>query len=308
VILWNSDHDWVSFAFQSGRALDRGGHLIHIGNLAKTLAGQMAYVWPPSWVIAHLMLWRAIKEPESDSDRYFALIALAPIAIFDLIALFSTHSLPHWPMYGFLFAFPLVGRWCAEYAARRPSLTHISFATAAVFVPLAAGVFAAEARSAALTRAFYARAPRWELDWQSADWSVLAPALRDDKDFSFTDSFVVAPNWMQAAKIGYALGPGVPIEVAGDDPRHFQFLDAARLRSRHKGFFVAALEFKNEDARERAYRSALAGRFTPAGEARRITQALAGFPTFDILVLPITGDAASVGASPSGPSTRGPVR
>src|SRR5262249_1107636 len=100
-------------------------------------------------------------------------------------------------------------------------------------------------------------------------------------------TFVITPSWTQAAKIGAALDPLVAIEVLSDDPRHFQFMHYARMNTRTEGFFVAVLEFGKEDEAELSYRNTLKGRFTVTGAAKRIVQTCAGFPTFEILILPI---------------------
>ena len=286
VVLWNMSHGWISFAFQSGRGMATEGHLVHPGNFFITLVGQVAYMWPPIWLIAMACLWRGARDGASAADRFFVMVAAVPVVFFDLIALFSAHSLPHWSMSGFLFAFPLVGQWCSHFSQRRPALLRTSFATAAIVVPLLATGFAVQARTGAFTRLFYDRAPKFDVNWQIVDWSALTDTV-DGQDIKGADTFVVASNWMQAARIAYALGPDIPIEVLAGDPRHFQFMDDKRLSSRSTGFFIGALNFSDDAAREKAYRDSLDGAFVANGAPRRVTQRIAGFPVFDILILPI---------------------
>jgi len=60
-------------------------------------------------------------EPPRRSDRagwFFACLAIGPVALFALLG-FWTPVLPHWPMLGWLFAFPLLG--CA---LARLEITH----------------------------------------------------------------------------------------------------------------------------------------------------------------------------------------
>jgi hypothetical protein len=64
-------------------------------------------------------------------------------------------------------------------------------------------------------------------------------------------------------------------------------MDDKRLDTRSIGFFVGALKFGDEANAEKAYRDLLYGRFIVDGASRRITQRIAGFPVFEILVLPI---------------------
>jgi hypothetical protein len=90
----------------------------------------------------------------------------------------------------------------------------------------------------AATRLFYDRAPRFDVNWQIIDWTALTDkangnALKD------ANAYVVASNWMQAARIAHAHGLDIPIEVLPGDPRHFQYLANKRLNARSHGFFVA---------------------------------------------------------------------
>ncbi|QKC80975.1 glycosyltransferase family 39 protein [Mesorhizobium sp. NZP2077] len=285
VVLWNMDHDWISLAFQSGRGTANAGYLLHPGNLAVTLLGQALYVWPPLWAVAMACLWRGASG-DTEAGRLFVLLSAPSIIFFDLIALFSAHSLPHWSMSGFLLAFPLVGQWCGAFSLRRPRLLVVSIVVAAVVVPLLATGFAVQATTAALTRPFFQSAPKFDVNWQLVDWSALTDSKVAD-EIRRANGYVVASNWMQAAKLSYELGPNIPIEVLPGDPRHFQFMDNGPLAGRNTGFFIAALSFSDEAAHEQDYRVSLGGLFVVDGDARHITQRLSGFPVFDMLVLPV---------------------
>ena len=285
VVLWNMNHGWISFAFQSGRGMATDGHILHPANLAITLLGQAGYLWPPIWLVAMACLLRGARS-DTAADRFFVLLSLPTVAFFDLIALISAHSLPHWSMSGFLFAFPLVGQWCSRFSQRRPKLLTASFATAALVVPLLATGFAIQARTGAFTRLFYDRAPKYDVNWQIVDWSALTDTAGGN-EIRGANTYVVASNWMQAARIAYALGPDIPIEVLPGDPRHFQFMDDRRLDGRSLGLFVGALKFGDEAAGEKAYRDSLGSLFAVDGAPRHIAQRIAGFPVFDILVLPV---------------------
>ncbi|WP_296745305.1 glycosyltransferase family 39 protein [Mesorhizobium sp.] len=286
VLVWNMRHGWISLAFQSGRGMANEGHLLHPTNFGITLLGQAGYVWPPIWLIAMICLWRAARSPGSAADRFFLLIAALPVVFFDAAALFSSHSLPHWSMSGFLFTFPLVGQWCSDFAQRRPARLNASFAVAAIVVPLLAIGFALQATTGAFTRPFFERAPKFDVNWQIVDWSALA-GLLEASQIKDPGVFAVAPNWMQGARVGHALGPDVPIDVLPGDPRHFQFMDHARLNGLGNGFLIAALNPADEAASEKTYRDSLAGLYEASGPARRVTQRIARFPVFDILILPV---------------------
>jgi len=292
VVLWNMDHGWISLAFQSGRGTANDGHLLHPGNLAVTVLGQAAYVWPPIWLVAMACLWRGARGGTA-TDRFFVLLSALPVVFFDLIALFSAHSLPHWSMSGFLFAFPLVGQWCAAYAMRRPTRLVVSFVIAAAVVSLLATGFAVQATTGAFTRPFFRSAPKFDVNWQIVDWSALTDSKVAD-EIRHANGYVVAENWMQAAKLAYELGPDIPIDVLPGDPRHFQFMDNSRLAGRDAGFFIGAMNFGDEASHEKAYRDSLDGLFVVDGDTRHVTQKISAFPVFDMLILPVKRVAPSV--------------
>jgi len=301
VIIWNVDHAWISLAFQSGRGTANEGHLLHPGNLAVTLLGQALYVWPPIWLVAMACLWRGAWAG-SATDRFFVLLSALPVVFFDLIALFSAHSLPHWSMSGFLFAFPLVGQWCGAFSMRRRTLLIVSIVIAAAVVPLLATGFAVQATTGALTRPFFQRAPKFDANWQLVDWSALTDSKVAD-EIRRANGYVVASNWMQAAKLGYELGPDIPVDVLPGDPRHFQFMDHRRLASQATGFFIGAMNFRDDEAaQEKAYRDNLGGLFVVDGDARHITQRISGFPVFDMLILPVKRVAPPLSKADGQPS------
>lgn len=290
-LIWNQHHGWASFVFQGNRGLNTEGQWLYPGNLAVTLLGQAAYLWPPTWAIAMLVLWRAVRTVVMPVDRTFLFIAALPIAFFDLIALISPRSLPHWSMSGFLFAFPLIGQWCVAYSRSNFKVLKASFVITALFVSLLSFEFALQARTGAFTRLFFERAPRFDVNWQIVDWSALDARLQSSRAAE-PETYIVAPNWMQAARAGYSAGPNVPVEVLAGDRRHFQFTEPA-LKPGQPGYLVAALRPGDEAASEAAYRAGLGTQFVVAGPAEHTPQRIAGYHVFDLLVLPVVRSATA---------------
>ncbi|MCJ7774939.1 MAG: glycosyltransferase family 39 protein, partial [Desulfobulbaceae bacterium] len=96
-ILWNAEHNWVSYAFQLSHG--GGGHFT-IGKLLAVLGGQMG-VWSP--VIFGLLIAAFIsmarKRPLSESDRFVLWTSLPVFLFFCGIGTFGK-ILPHWPSVG----------------------------------------------------------------------------------------------------------------------------------------------------------------------------------------------------------------
>ncbi|OYV72761.1 MAG: hypothetical protein B7Z72_04055, partial [Gemmatimonadetes bacterium 21-71-4] len=60
---------------------------------------------------------------------------------------------------------------------------------------------------------------------EAYDWSDLRPELTARGLLGDAQPVVAGTRWIEAAKIGYAMGPDVPVLCLSDDPRHFYYLD-----------------------------------------------------------------------------------
>ncbi len=106
IIVWNMANDWASLRFQAGRG---GGKGLTLSAFAQMLAGQ--FVWLGPWIAVPLATI-AVQEARRWFDpRRLFLLALAPptILYFTIQSLWSGWALPHWPMPGWFFLFPLLG-------------------------------------------------------------------------------------------------------------------------------------------------------------------------------------------------------
>jgi hypothetical protein len=224
VVWWNWENDWVSFVFQG----QRGAPTAHwsIGRVGTMALGEIAFLSP--WVAAPLIggvvaAGRRIARGEDDGRRLLLIcLAVPTIVVFTLTPLWGARGLPHWPMPGWLFAFPLLGAWLA--GAETAGFALRAWCVSAVgLIGLIAILVAAQADSAFLTRAI-ARTPGGaDPTLEMLSWSPLrdAPALRARKD----GAFIVAVKWNEAGKIAQALGRDTPTLVFSNDPRGFAFLD-----------------------------------------------------------------------------------
>lgn len=219
VILWNAENGWVSFLFQGERGAP-GGHWRPAQVLAMALS-EIALLSP--WIFVALVCGlvaaarRSLSGPSDGGRRLFLLCLTLPIGIFTLTPLWGARGLPHWPMPGWLFAYPLLGLWLAE---RAPPARRVFAIGSAAALALTAVAAAAEARTGFLVRL----APGLiDPTLESLNWSKLrqSPLLADDA----RPAFVVATKWTEAGKIAEALGPQIPVAVFAGDPHGFAFLD-----------------------------------------------------------------------------------
>lgn len=284
VLVWNAHHDWISLAFQSGRA--GSGLSLHISNFALMLLGQNAYLLPGTWAVAHYMIWRAFFHPKQTDEPLFATLAVVPIVIFDAIALVSEKNLPHWPMSGFLFAFPLIGLWLVDVKQRFARQIYWAFKLPALLLPAIALLFALQTHTAIFTRFFFDKAPLGDVDWQLVPWS----ALKEDFDkrgiLHDPNTFIVPRIWTEAARAAYALGPEMPVATPLLDPRHFAFMPDMRLGTRKAGYAISKAALGESDNARAQLIATLRG-YNVTGDSWTILQTRAGFPAFDIIVVPV---------------------
>jgi hypothetical protein len=235
VLIWNSEHHWVSFAFQGGRAAGQG---IHLPTMLANIAGQAAWVLPWIWVPLVVVLWKAIRGGPRDAARwFFVCLGIGPIATFTLISLHGDAGLPHWEAPGYLMLFPVLG---AAVAARveRHDLLALRWLSASVAGYVALVLFLASAVTTgwvarAIPSAFAEGDPTADLIM----WRELRPAL-DSLGLLKPGDFVAAPSWIQAGEASVALGPDLPVLCLCADPHHFYYLHDDRQFLGHDALIV----------------------------------------------------------------------
>lgn len=225
VIYWNAAHSWPSMTFHSARAGD-GGFIASLFNGLRMIAGELLYVLPGTLVVGVWAAVSAARRGPADNQAWFCLCLGAPAFVaFNLVAFTSTRSLPHWPLPGFLLFLPLVGLWLEKQAKTRLRSNVWAFGAGGAFTALLLAGLVVHAGTGLLTRPFTAKPPRWDDTTQVADWDVVAGAvekLRVEK--IVTDETVIAArNWLEAAKLDYALSGDIAVVVLDSDRRHFHF-------------------------------------------------------------------------------------
>ena len=199
VLIWNAGHGWISFAFQGGRA--GGARFNPLGPLT-VLAGEALFVLPWIWLPMMIVLWQGLRR-----GHLLAWMALGPVLLFVVVALWSPRILFHWAAAGYLFLFPLLGVWLA---ARAPLRT--AWATAGLLVSVAAIAVAV------------LRANPWPMandpGLQALDWTPLRATLAGR---GLLGARIAAPNWSDAGKIDYALGGAPAVLCLNLDARQYLF-------------------------------------------------------------------------------------
>ena len=221
VLWWNAQNGWASFVFQGGRT----GDGLQLANFARMALGQAVYLTPPVLVLA-IVAMRAAFRSRDPAQLLVAAVALGPVALFNLLYLFSAESFPHWTMLGWQFAMPLAGVWLARAtpARRCRALRWVAGVAALTWALLLLAV--AHLNTGVLTR-LAASPPAWDRTTNAFDYSGLAPALAARGDLEGVD-LIASRDWIEAGSMSLAFAGRLPLRVLWGNPHHFAFMRANR--------------------------------------------------------------------------------
>lgn len=219
VLVWNARHDWCSFAFQLGRGAPRDGRL-HLGLFAEVLGGQAIYLLPWTFVGMIVAAWLALRRrPRPAPDVLLLCVSLPIIVVLTFVPLFGSRGLPHWEMPGWLFLFPLLGRWIAELEARGRVVQKVTLRLGLVVAAVLVLGGGTQARYGWLRRVLPDRMRNVDPTHELLEWRGLREALAGLPP----DTPVVSTHWRDGGRIAREL-PRNPLMVWTDDPRGFAFL------------------------------------------------------------------------------------
>ncbi len=113
VLIWNIQHDFISFTFQGSRAIGKG---IRLDLFFAAIGGQAAYLSPIIFLPLIIVIWQTFKKGivGADSDyRFFFFWGTMPVLIINFVALFKA-ILPHWTLPGYILLMLPLGIWYSE--------------------------------------------------------------------------------------------------------------------------------------------------------------------------------------------------
>jgi 4-amino-4-deoxy-L-arabinose transferase-like glycosyltransferase len=221
VIAWNATHHWASFAFQGERAA--AGARFHPFGPLVVLGGEALFVLPWIWAPMMALFVAALRRgPGAWRSWLLTCLAAPPILLFALIAAWSSQRvLFHWAAPGYLMLFPLLGE---AVATRLPHpMLRRALRDTAVFVVLSVTVIATQVRFDWL-HPVIARVARQDPDLEAIDWTSLRADLAA-RGLLARGTVVGVPDWRDAGKIAYALGPDVTVLCLNRDARQFGLVD-----------------------------------------------------------------------------------
>jgi len=139
ILVWNSQHDWVTFhhLFSLGRVHARGiewlGPLIYVA----TQCGLLMVYWFITWVWA-MVEHRPWREPDA-GVRYLWWLSAPMFLVFLASSLKTGGGEPNWPVTAYISGMVLTAAWLAEQMTS-PTVWFRRFATCNTLIACAAGV------------------------------------------------------------------------------------------------------------------------------------------------------------------------
>jgi len=223
VLIWNAQHGWVSFVYQGGRGVARGG--LHVGNALANAAGQAVWIFPWIFVPLAIAVWQALRAGRRQERSWYCLcLGLPTILFFTVIPLWGDRGLPHWPMSGWLMLYPILGAYLDGLAGKGAAPRRWAITSAALLIALSV-IAVGHAETGYGKLLFPAAFRHGDPTLEAVEWTPLLTELKARGYLDRKDVFVVAPNWIDAGKIDQALGGALPVTVFGDltETKNFDF-------------------------------------------------------------------------------------
>jgi len=244
VVIWNAVHGWASFAFQGDRAT---GWQFRPWQPIVVLAGEALFVLPWIWIPMMAPAVAALRRGPADWQSWLlCCLAAPPIVLFALISAWSSQRVMlHWAAPGYLMLFPLLGRAIAEWIGV-PWVRRVMVGT--VILVIGAVIVVSTQSRLDWMHPVIAAVANHDPDVEGIDWT----SLRDElvaRDLLKPGVIVGVPNWRDAGKIAYALGPKATVIVLNGDSRQFGFVAPATAFS-GRDLLVLTLDDPNRARRE----------------------------------------------------------
>jgi len=205
VVVWNAEHGWASFVFQSSRSL---GHHFRPLLPIVTLAGEALFLMPWIWLPLVLCFGRAVRAgPAQWRQWLLCWLGAPPVIVFAVISAWShDRVLYHWAAPGYMMWLPLLGAACARSLAGGSRRTRSLLAASAVFLVLGVGLIGSEVRWNWMPDTGEDFAPANDPDLSAVDWTPMRPQLEAAGLLGRSPPVFAATRWIDAGKLDYALG------------------------------------------------------------------------------------------------------
>lgn len=291
VLLWNAQHDWISFTFHSGRVT--GGGSIEWLYLGREFLGGILYNNPINFVViicAIIAFLRGNAYVSKPQFRWTIIFSVPMIALFLGIS-FTRETLPHWAAPGYFALMVLAAQWLST-KRRGTRVAMISALLTGVVGCLGVVVIRTGIIPTAPKNQQTTELGRGDIALDMTGWRELGCQFRAlvDKDRRIglvgDRPYLVSDRWDEAAHLDtyVALPLGLPLLTEGEkSATHFYDELTIRRRGEHDlsqgGYLVISSRYWSVD---RAIFSRLG--IHPLGSYRVLTIKRGGRPAVNFFV------------------------
>jgi hypothetical protein len=232
VLLWNHQHHWISFAWQSTRGLDELQG-IRLDWMLRNIGGQALELLPWLWLALVAELWRSFRRRATPERRFIGWLAVVPIVLFTAVSAYAATGQRHfhWGMPGYLLLFLPLGDTVHRGLQQARSVHRWGLAATSVLSVLFMTVITSHVATGWLKDGpgWLATALAGEKDstLECVDLTSLERAFAERGLLDRPGLFVFSEWWFRAGKVDYALKGKLPVlALSSTDPRSFAFFDS----------------------------------------------------------------------------------
>jgi len=225
-ILWNAQHDWISYAYQFGKGVGR--HTISFTKFYQGVLVQAAYLLP--WIMV-ILIMSVIKTIDRNDPKYRWLLpfALLPIGIFTLIGA-TQQILPHWPMPGYLAAIILTSGWMLSW--KKPAIKWTFWSTGIVTAVLLIIIVIHSITG------FLNLGVKMDLTLEGYGWNEVIEEL-ENRELLEENTFLFTHKYITGGELGYAARKKYPVAVFDKkSAHHFAYWSPMDSLMGRDGIFV----------------------------------------------------------------------
>ncbi len=238
-IIWNYQHDWVSYGYQFGKS--GGNSSLSFTKFYQGILSQVGYLLPWNCIILLLGFW-SLKD-----HKWLMPIALFPIIVFTLFGVKQT-ILPHWPMPGYLTLLIPAGAYLSR---QKWSVGYTIFSSVFTITLLTIVIFQAQF-------GFINLKPKHDFTLDGFGWNQMIRNAEQEDYFQDVD-FLAGHKWFTAGEILFAgEGKYSTIALNPKDPRGFAFwYDLKKFKGKTCLFIATNRYFKDPAKKYSNYFSAI---------------------------------------------------
>lgn len=251
VLVWNAQHQWISFIFQSTRGVQTYNG-IRLDWLLFNIAGQSLTLLPWLWaaLVVELITSFGRRAPQPER-RFIAWLAVTPILLFTGVAAYASISQRHfhWPTPGYLLLFLPLGDTLYRGLTRGSAAYRWSLRATVVVSLVAMAVLTTHTATGWLKDLPGLAKPLQGTEnpndpndptFECVDFTGLERAFAERGLLDRKDIFVFTDWWFLAGKVDYALKGKLPVLAftRGGNPRAFAFFDRSERWLGKDGIFV----------------------------------------------------------------------